>query len=449
MCHLHVIHPQGIVPGRQVVAGQQQVAVAVISIVVQAQISVGILQINILACLYALVKGEHHIGGLAARNTIQHIAACHNRAAIEVNAQIGVDARIHAVAAGIGIHDAAVDDQPAVGVNAVPFARGAIDRNIQLAAVHGGDGNAVFIGVDAVVAGIDFDFAAIDGQMQFGIQTFIFRFNVQHTAVFRAAVDVHRHLGVECAVVLMELLGVNDFLAVIGQHHGLINTRHIRPAHMVDAAVGEIHIGTGCGSVHILGSGIGIITAAFVNIVEDHRRCHRAGHVHTIEHQCDHRIGVFLGILAQIHGDLPTLQCTAEDICTRLGNGQHRMCSRFLGSMCIRFRAFPVGKVAARFIIHDVVGYGHTRSIGIGNVHIHPVGKPLQVGDVTALCGGVCVPVTADDRSRIHIGSGLGRIRAAAGCQRQQQRACQDQRNISFHKQMILSEYRAYHTRCI
>ena len=73
----------------------------------------------------------------------------------QVTVQAGIGGRICA-----GNHISAVDDQIAVGVDTValfPKARG----NMEAAAVDGGDGDPILIGVDAVVAGTDADITAV------------------------------------------------------------------------------------------------------------------------------------------------------------------------------------------------------------------------------------------------------------------------------------------------
>ena len=110
---------------------------------------------------------------------IQHMAGGCDGAAVEIDAHIGINAGITGEAAGAGADFAAVYHQPAVGIDAVALTCFAGNGDIHMTCVDGGDGNAVLVGVDAVVAAADIDLAAVDGQMQFGVKPLVFRVNVQ------------------------------------------------------------------------------------------------------------------------------------------------------------------------------------------------------------------------------------------------------------------------------
>ena len=141
----------------------------------QHHLAVGILQLN--GAALAGLGGEGGIGLTAALNAVKHITAGNDGTAVDVDALVRVDARIRAKAAGLRQHRTAVDHQPAVGIDAVALTRRAVDHNGQPTAVDGGHRHVIFVGVDAIVARLDVDDAAVDGQVQFGIQTFISGFD--------------------------------------------------------------------------------------------------------------------------------------------------------------------------------------------------------------------------------------------------------------------------------
>jgi len=87
--------------------------------------------------------------------------SCDDRAAVDVDTHIGVDSGISAERAGLRCHGTSVDNQPSVGVNSVALAGLSCHKNMEFTAVYGRYRNTVFVGVDAVVAGIDADDAAV------------------------------------------------------------------------------------------------------------------------------------------------------------------------------------------------------------------------------------------------------------------------------------------------
>ena len=245
--------------------------------------------------------------------------------------------------------------------------------------IDGGDGHAVLVGVDAVIAREDVDIAAVDGQVQLRIEPLILRKDVE--SAFTAY--IHGHFGVHRAVILVELLGILHLSAILIQHHrlGLIDTGNIRPVDGVGAALGENNICTRSRGVHIL-RGI-IAVAALVDMVEHNGGGNRAGDVHSIENQRHHGVGVSFRLVPQIHGDLSAGECTAETVCARLCNMHHRVFCRLGGAVGISRLPLTVGEVVAFFIINNVpirvdgtflrTLYGHAivaeddgRGIGVG-----------------------------------------------------------------------------------
>ena len=112
----------------------------------------------------------------------------------DVDAPVGV----HAVVGGAALYRAAaiVDHDPAVGVDAVADSGGDVER----AAVEGKDGDAIFVDVDAIFIGGDVHGAAVDGQVQIGVQPLIRRADIEHTRAGAAARDIHGNVGIKRAV---------------------------------------------------------------------------------------------------------------------------------------------------------------------------------------------------------------------------------------------------------
>ena len=120
-----------------------------------------------------------------------------------MDSHIRINACIGTVGAGRSGDGAAVDYQPAVGVDAITFAGFAGDSDGQVAAVDRGNGNSVLIGVDAVIAGRNLNITAVDGKMQFAVQTFVFGTNVQYPGVFVAAVNIQGAFGIKGTVIFV------------------------------------------------------------------------------------------------------------------------------------------------------------------------------------------------------------------------------------------------------
>ena len=301
---------------------------------------------------------EHGVILRTCFDAVQHMAGGDDGAAVDVDAHVGVDTGVGAEGTGSRCDGAAVDHQPAVGVDAVALAGFSGDPDRQAAAVDGGDGHAVLIGVDAVIAGDYGNIAAVQGQVQLAVQTLIFSVNVQNSRVFRAAVHVHGHSGVESAVVLMQFFGVLHFGSVLAEHQGagLVDPGHIGAPDGVDTAVGDDNIGACGAGVHIFGGLSGVIASAFVDIVEDHRGGNPAGDVRSVQNQGHNGGGILFDVLAQIHGDLTGGEGAADAVGAGAGDVEHGMGGGFFGGVGIGFGAFAIGEVLAGFVVNDVVG---------------------------------------------------------------------------------------------
>ena len=287
-----------------------------------------------------------------------HIAGGRYCAAVDGDAHGGVDTRVPAVGAGRGGDGAAVDYQPAVGVDAVAFAGLAGDLNVHGTAVDSGDGYIVLIGVDAVIAGGDVDGAAVDGEVQLRVQPLIVGGDVQHTSAGLTPVHIHGHFGVKRAVVFVELLAVLHGHSVLAEHHAVrvVDPGHIGAGDVVDSTVSNQHVGTGGGGVHGLRGGVLVCAAALIDVIENHRRGHSAGDVHAVQDQRHHCRRVVLRVLPQVHSDLSCGQGAAEGVGAGLCDVDHRVGLRLFGGMRVGLRALAVGEVAAGLIADNVMG---------------------------------------------------------------------------------------------
>ena len=117
------------------------------------------------------------LGGVGAGGVVA-AAQGQNRAAVQVDALVGVQSAVAAPAVGQGDDLAAVDDQVAVGVDAVALiSQAGVD--VESAAVDGGDGYPVLVGVNAVVLGGNGDIAAVDGEVELAVKPLVGSGDVQ------------------------------------------------------------------------------------------------------------------------------------------------------------------------------------------------------------------------------------------------------------------------------
>ena len=345
-------------------AGDHQIGEAVVNIPLHHIVTLAVAQGKIAGG--RLCHLEHRIVLLAFADAVQHVAGGEYETTVDVDAAIGINARVAAGGAALGIDAAAVDDQIAIGINAVTLAGLACYHNIQRAAVDGGDGNVIFVGVDAVVAGADFDITAVDGQMQLGIQPLVGGIDIQVAVCKCAVANVHGHSGIHGAVIFMQLLGIQNLCAVFIEHHRvrLVDLSNIAAAYGASCSVGEDDVGTGLGGVYI-GTGQGFrLAAAFVNIVENDGGGDGAGDGRVHQHQIYFCAGIFVGFFAQIHGDLALAELAAEDVLAGLRDMHHGVGGGLLGAVGIGFSTFAVGKVVTGFVVNNVIGDIH----GLGAV---------------------------------------------------------------------------------
>ena len=265
----------------------------------QHHLAVGILQLN--GTALAGLGGEGGIGLTAALNAVKHITAGNHGTTVDVNTLIRVDTRIRAKTAGLRQHRTAVDHQPAVGIDAIALTGGSVDHDGKSTAVDGGHRHVIFVGVDAIVARLDVDDAAVDGEMEFAVQALIFGFDGQFAVAISlvAALNPHRHLGIERRIVLVQLLGVCHSSTILSEFHrtGLVDARHVGAIDFIFAVIGEDHPRTCGGQIHVLGGGFLVGGATFVDVIENDGRCHLTSDVHPIQHQGHHRFGILFGIV--------------------------------------------------------------------------------------------------------------------------------------------------------
>ena len=165
----------------------------------------------------------------------------------------------------------------------------------------------------------------------------------------------------------MELLGVGDLGAVLAEGDGLrlVDLGDVGAGDRVLRAVGNDDVGPGGGGIHrigrfiVLGAVLIVVHpcgVALIDPVEDHSGGHGAGDVHAVEVEGHHGAGVGLGVLPQVHGDLPGGEGSAEDIGPGLGDVDHGVGGCLLRRVGIGRVARAVGEVLAIFIADDVVG---------------------------------------------------------------------------------------------
>ena len=245
----------------------------------QNRVSIGIKGENLLAFFVGdgdgtagfTILGKLQIHGHLLRVAFRPVhgrAESHDGAAVNERTQIAVQTRVGG-RLGTGNNITAVDHQVAVGVDAVALFS-ETGQDTDFAAVDGGDGNIVLVGVDAVVAGADDDIAAVDGQVQLGIQTLVFRVQFQTAG----ASNIHGHIGIDGTVLLPQLL----FAFFV-----LIDLGYIGAVDGIFAFRGQNQIGTGGGGIHIRAGGIRIpVAVALVDIQKHNGRGHGAGDIHAV-----------------------------------------------------------------------------------------------------------------------------------------------------------------------
>ena len=213
-----------------------------------------------LAAALLLRELEHRIGLIAAVHRVIHIAAGDHDAAVDVNAVIRIQSGIRTVGAGCCNDHAAVDDQPAIGIDAIALAGLPGHFDSQRTAVDGCDGYTVLIGIDTVIPGQNVNISAVDRQVQLRIQTLVVRHDLQRTRSGLAAADVHGHLGVQRTIVLMEFLGLLHRRTVRIQRYALrlVDFRHMRACDAVFRTVCSHNVRAGGGGIHRLRGGLHI-----------------------------------------------------------------------------------------------------------------------------------------------------------------------------------------------
>ena len=339
-----------------------------------------------------LRKVKHSIILSANLNLIQHMASCDYCSAIDVDTHIGVNTGIGTIGASCSNHCTAIDHQPAVRIDTITFAGFSCDLNGQLTTIDSSNGNTIFVGIDTVITGLDANVTAIDGKMHFAVKTFVFSLYVQHAGVFLAAKDIHRPLGIECTIVLVQLVRILNLGLIVIQNNGirLIDFFHIGAVHGIDCSVGNDHIGTGSGGVHILRCLFRIIVSALIDIIEDHRRGNFTGDIHAIQNQRYHSVGVFLGIVPQVYCDLSKGQLTAQAINSGFCNMHHSMCSCLIRRMGILFTALTVSKVLAGLVVNNIVScIDRSGSIGTNCSSVHGNATIAQ-NDLRRIVNGRC-----------------------------------------------------------
>ncbi len=253
-----------------------------------------------------------------------------DQTAVDIGAQVRVQTGIGG-GIGRGDHNAAVNYQIAVGVDTIAL-RAKTGDDMDDAAVDGGNGNAVLIGVDAIIHGTDVDGAAIDGQVKLRIQTLVFGGQVQRAG----AEHVHGHIGIESAVLLPQLLFAGLVLVDsgnVGAEDGILALQN--------------QIGTGSGGIDRGRSGIrGPVAVAFVNIQEQNGGGNGAGDVRIVQNQLHYGGFIVTGILAKINPKLTGRQRSADTVGTGGGDIHNGMGGGLFGGVLILSGSLTVGIAA-------------------------------------------------------------------------------------------------------
>ena len=192
--------------------------------------------------------------------------------------------------------------------------------------------------------------------MQFGIQTFVVRRNVQHTGTLFITVNVHGLSGIKSPIIFMQFLAVHHFGSCRIQFHGFIDSCHMGTGNGIHRTVCQDHIGTCCRGIHIRCGSFRIVRATLIDLVKNNRRCHAAGNVHVVKYQSHHGFRILFGIFSQIHRNLACRKFTADLISTGLGDMYHRMRIRFCLFVLVVLVALSIGKILAGLIIYNIVG---------------------------------------------------------------------------------------------
>ncbi len=433
----HAVHQQGVGRVRlQIRGGEDQVLAGLFRGKGENGLPLRVVQVHLGAGGKGGGKGEFQegLGGVCGDGVIAD-AGGHHKAAVELDFPVGVQTAVGAVVAGAGIDVAAPDDQVAVGVNGVSLLPQA-GVDLQGAAGDGGDGDPVLVGVDAVVLGLDVEEAPLDAEMEFGVQALIVRGDGEHSGAVLLPGDHHGGGGVEGPVILCQL--------VLGAV--LVDAGHVGAGDGVGAAVGQNHPGAGVGGVHLGGGAVGLLLGAgghsggrggvvpllpgqpglvtFVDLVEDHRRGHRAGDVRPVQYQGDLGVRTVPGPLPQVDGQLAGVQGAGDPVDAGLLDGHHRVGLGLFRRVPVLGGALPVGLPAVVgvpvLIVEDVVGEGDRPRLRQGTAVQGGVTVGQNQGVFPLLAGG---------------GGGAGRTCAAgAGGQRQGQGESGDPcEQLSFH----------------
>ena len=294
--------------------------------------------------------------------------------AVDETAKIAVQTGI---SGGIccGHNRTAMDHEITVGINAVAF-RAETGHNVQLTAPNGCDGNTVFVGIDAVIVRTDGNLAAVNGQMQLGVQTFIFCPDIQTAG----SVDIHGHIGVYSAVLLDLLL----FAFLI-----LVDFGHIGTGDRIDAVVCQNQVCAGGGGVHVsFGSLNRPVSIAFIDISEKNGRGDGTGDICAVQNQIDYRIGILIGILAQVDADLALVQSAGNSIVAGGGDIDYKVLGGFFGGVHILCASIAVGISAfimsSAFVVDDITADVDIACVGgLGTVNGDALAVHYDIYDLT------------------------------------------------------------------
>ena len=136
---------------------------------------------------------------------------------------------------------------------------------------------------------------------------------------------------------------------------------------VVHAAVGDDHVGSGGGSVHLAGCRLLVAAAALVDVVEYQRRGDRARDVHAVEYERHHGVRVVFGVVSQVYGDLSLAERAAEPVRSRRAYGDHSVSLSLLGIVLVGLGALAVVAALAGLVVDYVVADGHVSGVLLRN----------------------------------------------------------------------------------
>ena len=135
----------------------------------------------------------------------------------------------------------------------------------------------------------------------------------------------------------------------------------MRAIHLIFTTICQNQLKACQSSVHIFYSSFRIIASAFIRIINDDRRCNRAGNICLIQDQIHHCRCILPGLFAKIHCDLSPGHASCDTISSRRRNGNYCIFRSLLFCMTVCFIAFSIQFILPFLIIYDLCSSKHRR----------------------------------------------------------------------------------------